>query len=93
MIDHQITAVFTAALSKWVAAAALHLDQERMELLGVCLKADDMDVGVVVRLREGAILLEATSERGSKRAELYRQDIEPFRPATPFAAPESKGGH
>ena len=93
MIDHQITAVFTAALSKWVAAVALHLDQERMELLGVCLKADDMDVGVVVRLREGAILLEATSERGSKRAELYRQDIEPFRPATPFAAPESKGGH
>ena len=93
MIDQQITAAFTAALSKWVTAAALHLDQERMELLGVSLEANDMDLRVVVRLREGAILLEATSERGGKRAELYRQDIEPVRPATPFAAPESKGGH
>jgi hypothetical protein len=52
MIDQQITAAFTAALSKWVTAAALHLDQERMELFGVSLKADDMDLRVVVRLRE-----------------------------------------
>ena len=44
MIDQQITAAFTAALSKWVTAAALHLDQERMELLGLSLEADDMDV-------------------------------------------------
>jgi hypothetical protein len=36
------------------SAAAPHLDQERMELLGVSLEADDMDVRVVVRLREGA---------------------------------------
>ena len=93
MIDQQITAAFTAALSKWVTAAALHLDQERMELLGLSLEADDMDVRVVVRLREGAVLLDATSERGGKRAELYRQDIAPLRPATPFAAPESKDGH
>ena len=52
--------------------------QERFETLRACLQAVGADVRVVIRLREGAILLEATNNR--QRLELYREDVAPHRP-------------
>jgi len=90
-ISQEIANAFTAAVSKWVTSATLELDLERMQLLGVCLKADDADVHVEVSLREGSIILAAISK--GKRTELFRQDVEPLRPHTPYGEPESGRRH
>ena len=72
------TDTLIAALGPWLGAAAQQLDQERFETLRACLQADGADVRVVIRLREGAILLEATNN--GQRLELYREDVAPHRP-------------
>jgi hypothetical protein len=72
------TDTLIAALGPWLGAAAQQLDQERFETLRACLQADSADVRVVIRLREGAILLEATNN--GQRLELYREDVTPHRP-------------
>jgi hypothetical protein len=48
-----------------------------------------MDLGVVVRLREGAILLEGINEAARQRVELFREDLAPLRPETGFATPDT----
>jgi hypothetical protein len=77
-ISQETTSAFNAALARWVTEAAHQLDHEHLNLLGMCLKAD---VRVVVRLRNGVITLEGTNVAAGKYIELYRQDVEPLRPA------------
>ena len=48
------------------------------------------DMYVVVRLREGAIVLDAVNREAGLRNELLRVDVEPLRPQTPFADPKSR---
>jgi len=67
------THTLIGALGPWLIVAARQLDQERFEALRACLRADGADVRVVIRLREGAILLEATNN--GQRLELYREDV------------------
>jgi len=67
------TDTLIAALGPWLIVAARQLDRERFEALRSCLRADDADVCVVIRLRQGAILLEATNN--GQRLELYREDV------------------
>jgi hypothetical protein len=68
------TNALVAAVGPWLGAAALQLDQERLETLRACLLVDGADVRVVIRLREGAIVLDATNDDG-QRLELCREDV------------------
>jgi hypothetical protein len=52
-----------AAIGPWLDGAKLHMDQERLEAYRACLQADSADVQIVIRLREGAIVLDATNRR------------------------------
>jgi hypothetical protein len=91
-ISQEITDNLTSAITAWVTVATLELNLERMQLLGACLKAHDADVRVEVALREGSIILAAINAAG-KRTELFRHDVEPLRPQSPFGGPESSGRH
>lgn len=64
-----------AAVGPWLSAAKRHMDQERLETLQACLQADGADVQINIRLREGAIVLDATNN--GKHLELYREDVRP----------------
>jgi hypothetical protein len=64
-----------AAIGPWLSAAKLRMDQERLETLHACLQADGADVQIAMRLREGAIVLDATNK--GQRLELYREDVQP----------------
>lgn len=64
-----------AAVGPWLSAAKLRMDQERLETLHACLQADGADLQIAIRLREGAIVLDATNN--GQRLELYREDVQP----------------
>jgi hypothetical protein len=81
------------AMSAWASFAVLQLDQDQHNILRACLDQEGMDVHIVARLREGALILDAVSNKDGKRTALFRQDVEPLRPATAFAEPESGGKH
>ncbi len=92
-ISQEITNNLTSAITAWVTAATLELNLERMQLLGACLKAHDADVHVEVALRQGSIILAAINNAAAKRTELFRHDVEPLHPQSPFGEPESSGRH
>ncbi len=62
-----------AAVGPWLSAAKLSMDQECLETLHACLQADGADVQINIRLREGAIVLDATNN--GQRLELYRESV------------------
>ena len=77
------TDVLTRAVGAWVTEVATKLDAGRLGVLRACLEAPDADVRLVVELREGALILEATTTNG-KRLELYREEVHPLRPTDNF---------
>lgn len=64
-----------AALGPWLDGARLHMDEEHLETYRACLQADGADVQIVIRLRQGAIVLDATNN--DQRLELYREEVQP----------------
>ena len=93
MISQQITDNMATATAAWVTAAALELDEDRMNVFKRCTEMGGTDIRVTVALRAGTLILDAIIEAVGRRAELFRQDVSPLRLRTPFASPESKGGH
>ena len=87
------TDALTKAMSAWASFAIIQLDQDKLNILRACLDAEGMDVHIIARLREGAVILDAVSNKDGKRTPLFRQDVEPLRPQTAFAEPESGGKH
>ncbi|WP_407179585.1 hypothetical protein [Bradyrhizobium sp. STM 3562] len=63
------------AIGPWLDGARLHMDQQRLETYRACLQADGGDVQIVIRLKEGAIVLDATNN--GQLLELYREDVQP----------------
>ena len=90
---NQITEALTISIADWVSMAVQQLDQERKDLFNRCVATEGADIRVVVCLREGAILLEATNVAAGTRLELFREDVEPLRPADYFGDQESGGRH
>ena len=78
---NQVTEALTIAMADWVSMAVQQLDQERMDVFNRCVATEGADIRVVVCLREGAVLLEATNMVAGTRFELFREDVEPLRPA------------
>jgi hypothetical protein len=77
-------------LSAWLAAVARHhLDDERRKVLFACLDADQADVYIVVRLREGAIVLDGINLANGTRYELWREEVQSLTPVSGFAMPET----
>jgi hypothetical protein len=93
MISQQITDNMTTATAAWVTAAALELDEDRMNVFKRCTEMGGADIRVTVALRAGTLILDAVIEAVGRRAELFRQDVDPLRLRTPFVSPESKGEH
>jgi hypothetical protein len=93
MISQQITDNMTTATAAWVTVAALELDEGRMNVFKRCTEMGGADIRVTVALRAGTLILDAVIEAVGRRAELFRQDVDPLRLRTPFASPESKGEH
>jgi len=88
------SADLTAAISAWINMAVLQLDEMRLNVMYACLEREGADVRVVVRLREGAIILEGTNEADGRRVELFREDVAPLRPDDGgFALPDSSERH
>ena len=82
------TDALTAAISGWVTEAAAKLDADNMGVLtGILGGFGALDIRVVVSLRAGTVVLEAANEAASRRLELYREDVEPFRLAAGEARP------
>ncbi len=92
-MDQKTTNDLTEALGRWVTQAALELEPDALNALQQCIEVADADVRIVVNLREGAIELQGVAKSAGKYTTLYRQEVEPLPPTTPFATPESKGGH
>lgn len=69
----------TRALSAWLTSVAHQLDTDRLEILYACLNADQHDVYVVARLREGAVVLEGVNNANGTLTEFWREDVERFR--------------
>jgi hypothetical protein len=93
MMDQKTTNDLTQVLGQWVTKVASELDPDALNALQQCIEVADADVRIVVNLREGAIELQGVAKSAGKYTTLYRQEVEPLRPITPFATPESKGGH
>jgi hypothetical protein len=70
-----LTENLIAAVGPWLNAAKLCIDRERLETLRACLQADGADVQINIRLREGAIVLDATNN--GQHLELYRENVQP----------------
>ncbi len=83
----------TQVLGRWVTQAASELEPDALNALQQCIETADADVRIVVNLREGAIELQGVAKSAGKYTTLYRQEVEPMPPATPFATPHSKAGH
>ena len=62
-----------AAIGPWLSDVKRSMDQERLETLQACLQADGADVQINIRLREGAIVVDATNN--GQHLELYREDL------------------
>ena len=92
MISQQITDNMTTATAAWVTAAALELDEDRMNVFKRCTEMGGADIRVTVALRAGTLILDAVIEAVGRRAELFRQDVDPLR-LRRFASSESKGEH
>lgn len=90
---NQVTEALTISIADWVSMVVQQLDQERMDLFNRCVATEGADIRVVVWLREGAILLEATNVAAGTRFELFREDVEPLRPADYFGHQDSGGSH
>jgi hypothetical protein len=74
----------TTAVSAWITQATLQLNHEQLEALHACLQAPDADAFVIIRLKEGSIILQGACASAGKCVELYREDVEPLRPADAF---------
>jgi hypothetical protein len=83
----------TRTVSAWLTAVALQLDSDRLKTLRACLDADQADVYVVARLREGAVVLEGINRANDTYTELWREDVEPLRPDSGFAMPDTSRQH
>ena len=83
-MDQQITDNLTAATAAWVTMAAQQLVGEQVAVLQTCFHGTGMEVRVSVWLKEGKILLEGTDEASGQCVELFREDVEPLRPADNF---------
>jgi hypothetical protein len=92
-MDQKTTEDLTQSLARWVTEAASELQPDALNALQQCIELADADVRIVVNLREGAIELQGVAKSAGKYTTLYRQEVEPFQATTPFATPESKGGH
>jgi hypothetical protein len=93
MMDQKMTEDLTQALGRWVTQAASELEPDALNALQQCIEIADADVRIVVNLREGAIELQGVAKSAGKYTTLYRQQVDPLRPPTGFAEPQSKGGH
>jgi hypothetical protein len=70
----------TDALLGWLTAVALQLDNGRLKVLRACLDADQADVHIVARLREGSIVLEGVNLANKTSTELWAENVEPLFP-------------
>jgi hypothetical protein len=78
-----VTDALTITIADWVTMAmAKTLDEKKRKALELCVTAEGADIRVVMRLREGALILEGS--KNGKRFEFYREDVEPLRPADYF---------
>ena len=85
--------ILTSAIAEWVNAAVLHLGQEQLAAVRVALKEPDADLHVEVRLREGSVLLVATSSEPVLQCVLFRQEVLPVRPDDGFGHAETTAQH
>jgi hypothetical protein len=86
-----LTNIMTAHVATWVTKVLEQLDRERQDLVTATVGDPEADLRVVVELKRGHIVLEAT--RGAQKYQLYAEEVEPLRPRTGFGEPESQGGH
>ncbi|HEY6755328.1 MAG TPA: hypothetical protein VI077_11555 [Pseudolabrys sp.] len=82
------TDALTNAVANWVTMVGQQLNADGADVMRACVGADNADLCVVVRLREGAVILEGTNLEAGQRIELYREDVEPL-----LGEPRSTGGH
>jgi hypothetical protein len=92
-MDPKITDALTVAAANWVTMAALQLRGERLDVFGQCFGTDGTDIRVEVLMRQGTLFLAAVNFADNTRYELYRQEVEPLRPAMPFVTPERGERH
>jgi hypothetical protein len=91
-MDDNLTNAVTAGVAAWTSKVLATLDGEKAEIVNRVIYNDpDADLRVVFKLKAGVVLLEA--EKGDRKFGLYAADVEPMRPRTGFAEPESKGMH
>jgi len=83
-MDPETTDNLTRAVAAWVSMAAQQLFGEQVAVLQTCFHGTGTDVRVSVWLKEGKILLEGTDEAADQCVELFREDVEPLRPADNF---------
>jgi hypothetical protein len=91
-MDRKLTDDLTAAVSAWATLALAQLDAERLKIVETVYADPNADLRVVVRLKQGSLILDATVERPGepgKRMELFREDVHPLRPQTGFATPDN----
>jgi hypothetical protein len=69
-----------AAAAAWVTEVGHRLDAQHGELMNACVNAAETDLRIVIRLKEGLILLEGTNIEAGQCVEIYREQVEPLRP-------------
>jgi hypothetical protein len=76
------TDALTSALASWVTLVIGCLTEEQLNVTHACLNDPAADIWVQVRLKEGAMILQAIKD--GRCLELLRQDVEPLRRADAF---------
>lgn len=75
---NQQTENLAAAVADWIQTILPNLDRKQYAVVDAML-AGKCDLRVVVRLREGSVVLEGVDDVKQKRLELYREHVPPFR--------------
>jgi hypothetical protein len=78
----------TTAVAAWLTATLPSLGPDQMRAWEAML-AGRCDVRVVVRLREGTIVIDAVDDAQGRYTEIYREHVHPLRPDSGFAMPET----
>jgi hypothetical protein len=90
----KLTDIMTANVATWVTQALSSLDADKLNVVDAVVYGDpDVDLRVVFRLKEGAVVLEGINNSTNQRFELYREDVAPLRFRTGMGEPASKERH
>ncbi len=96
-MDQELTDLLTDSVSHWITLASVELAraglEQNIDALLHYFDAQNAEVEVVFKVRDGAIELHGVNKATASCGLLYRQEIEPLRPWTPFGEPGNSCGH